>query len=859
MKKFLTVLLVVVMLAAGVNAAFEKVNTYSNNFSDVKDSNWFYENVKTAYELGFMNGKSEGAFDPNGNVTVAEGITMAARLHSIYYGTDIESTTAAASEFRFDFDNLDNVGFNHAVGEVKDGILIAKPDKPNAAGNYDPGIILKNMLLDTRRYNKMKVRMRRDALPNTDPSKARLETMEIFFGTTNDPKFDANKVIFHRPAADAKLEEWYDIEIDFSAHKFWQTELSSIRFDPTNNNGVYYIDYIVLYEDANSANKKWYDKYVDYALANGIIQKAQYDNDEFSRNITRSEICDLFATALPEEYFGAINDIKGIPDVLRDTKNADVYLMLYKAGVLLGSDEKGTFNAASDIRRSEIAAIINRVALPENRVKGTIPADWAQQGNEYDIEFADENGLSNIVIGDAEGEIKNGALVLKPTDRGEQLKPRFDPKITVKNINVDASKYSKLKVRMKIEYIGDINYKTFDFYFATDTDEGFSEKKAAHQDFREFSYIDPAGWYVMELDLGLNPNWNGNITSFRFDPANTNGIFTIDYIRLANGDPLRDASHEILINEGYTATRLMQDEAFERGFYISHNEQKGDHTYGMWQDYCETDEKPLWMVVPIWNTQDLVEHRDTTTDKYTLADDKGINTVKYNPEEKSISLRLNATKIYEGKPHIKDDKSTPDVDEGNYTWWPHLLLEQNRTWCAFDKKRNTAASDRMFLELDARINDFKPTTNPEGTNICDFLIYFYLQTDKAPGQRIWFGMQVFTGANLTMPVGKTGWSPDSGANQYMYGIRMATLYNGMQNSFNPEVGKILMNEWKHIRLDVTPHIDTAIAWANRDNIFGVQVSKEDMYFSGVNIGYEVHGNFDCEVEFKNFNMVAYNK
>ena len=37
------------------------------------------------------------------------------------------------------------------------------------------------------------------------------------------------------------------------------------------------------------------------------------------------------------------------------------------------------------------------------------------------------------------------------------------------------------------------------------------------------------------------------------------------------------------------------------------------------------------------------------------------------------------------------------------------------------------------------------------------------------------------------------------------------------------------------------------------------VPKEDMYFDGVNIGYEIHGNYDCTVEFKNFNMVAYNK
>ena len=42
MKKILTVVLASLMLAAGANAAFERVNTYSDDFSDVTEKNWFY-------------------------------------------------------------------------------------------------------------------------------------------------------------------------------------------------------------------------------------------------------------------------------------------------------------------------------------------------------------------------------------------------------------------------------------------------------------------------------------------------------------------------------------------------------------------------------------------------------------------------------------------------------------------------------------------------------------------------------------------------------------------------------------------------------------------------------------------------
>lgn len=65
------------------------VKVYSNDFSDVKTRDWFYSNVIAAYELGLMKGTARGAFSPNNNVTIAETVTLAARLHSIYHtGSD---------------------------------------------------------------------------------------------------------------------------------------------------------------------------------------------------------------------------------------------------------------------------------------------------------------------------------------------------------------------------------------------------------------------------------------------------------------------------------------------------------------------------------------------------------------------------------------------------------------------------------------------------------------------------------------------------------------------------------------------------------------------------------------------------
>lgn len=59
---------------------------YDNGlFEDVDSSQWFGENVAVAYELGLMKGTGAGSFSPNSNVTLAEAVTLAARIHSIYF------------------------------------------------------------------------------------------------------------------------------------------------------------------------------------------------------------------------------------------------------------------------------------------------------------------------------------------------------------------------------------------------------------------------------------------------------------------------------------------------------------------------------------------------------------------------------------------------------------------------------------------------------------------------------------------------------------------------------------------------------------------------------------------------------
>lgn len=64
-------------------------NYISGQFTDVPQSSWYYEGVRTAYEYGLMSGVGNASFNPSGNLTVAEAISIACRIHNLYYGNNV--------------------------------------------------------------------------------------------------------------------------------------------------------------------------------------------------------------------------------------------------------------------------------------------------------------------------------------------------------------------------------------------------------------------------------------------------------------------------------------------------------------------------------------------------------------------------------------------------------------------------------------------------------------------------------------------------------------------------------------------------------------------------------------------------
>ena len=155
----------------------------------------------------------------------------------------------------------------------------------------------------------------------------------------------------------------------------------------------------------------WYKPYVDYAVAHGFCKQGQFD--DYDRPIKRYEIAELLADVCGE--LPVINEVDGIYDV-----PSEKVLSLYRAGILGGNDEYGTFAPTTSLKRCEIAAMAVRVADETRRVKRTfLPLSARRYGDAYSIvenvSSYGPNGLANGWNSDTRFDLANANGLQKMT------------------------------------------------------------------------------------------------------------------------------------------------------------------------------------------------------------------------------------------------------------------------------------------------------------------------------------------------------------------------------------------------------------------------------------------------------------
>ena len=148
----------------------------------------------------------------------------------------------------------------------------------------------------------------------------------------------------------------------------------------------------------------WWQVYADYCLENSIMEDVFHD---YSNAISRAQFAVLLAAALPDEVLSEMNAIadEAIPDVhVSDSYGPAVY-KLYRAGVFTGTDSTGAFHPNTNIRRSEVAAVITRMVRVSERKSVTLGTSSGSVLTAEQVYAKCAPSVFSMITYDANGEI----------------------------------------------------------------------------------------------------------------------------------------------------------------------------------------------------------------------------------------------------------------------------------------------------------------------------------------------------------------------------------------------------------------------------------------------------------------------
>ena len=345
MKRILGIILMAVFLSAlsipcGATGTETTTSRDYPGFSDVAEGSASYEAIKLCYERGLMNGTSDTAFNPQGKLTVAQLVVLAARLYDLQSGGDgtIPPDLPDMSQPYLRF--LD-----------EDGGLIASYPAGELPHSYTGGM---------NPYFCLSLEEEDDSLPETC-------RLEIGFEGYNHIRTYQG------------LRQSYHSEPGTMTQGFQGTGYCFEDFDDPDGNSLFWYNATNF---TRLASAWWYpalvyltsenkadlisDLLAPLAGENGIE-----DYDALTRFSSDSARRDMFAwlvSAVAGEL-DILNETVTVPDVNEETPKAQRILNLYQAGVLTGVDQAGSFGGDKELTRAQAAIMMARVLEPSLRVR----------------------------------------------------------------------------------------------------------------------------------------------------------------------------------------------------------------------------------------------------------------------------------------------------------------------------------------------------------------------------------------------------------------------------------------------------------------------------------------------------------
>lgn len=341
MKRHSCLLLSALLMAALTlpAAAVTKVRGYPG-FADIPSTEDPYFNaVSTCYEAGLMNGTSETTFEPQGNLSIAQLVVLAARLYNIQQGGKGEIPALPTEAM------------------MKTSCLRFYDDGGTLLKSFRPGDMVTFNALGDGLFLSLSETPDDPALPETC-------TMEVGLEGYGTPRRYEGARESYTPLPGVMTQGFSGTGYRFLDENAAAATMFFLGFDQ---------------ELADRLNGAWWFPAAFYLASEGcfnlsgdLIYRANPKHEEDYDPLTgfRAPASRAFFAWLVDAVTGelpALNEAVSIPDVTEETPDAEAILRLYRAGVLTGVDAAGNFKGSAPLTRGQAAILLSRVIEPTAR------------------------------------------------------------------------------------------------------------------------------------------------------------------------------------------------------------------------------------------------------------------------------------------------------------------------------------------------------------------------------------------------------------------------------------------------------------------------------------------------------------
>ncbi len=262
--------------------------------------------------------------------------------------------------------------------------------------------------------------------------------------------------------------------------------------------------------------------------------------------------------------------------------------------------------------------------------------------------------------------------------------------------------------------------------------------------------------------------------------------------------------------------------------------------------YGGATDSPVWRLAQ-WDTGPCLVENRIPSDPTVITDGMG-RSFGYDPEQNVMTIELDTSLYYHGKPAVQGD------------YWPHLLVEQDnfsQSMTSKEMKYLSCDADRIILSMDIRLMEFVETPiEGDWVRAAQFLMYFYVKgTDTH--DFCWFGVQLFDNrADRTSHyIGYDGGKADS-SGAMIYSIGSKYVYRNSGRTLYKNKMPDTSGEWVHVEIDLKPYLEDMLEKGLEDGYFTVG-SLSELYISGMNVGWETIATFYHTMEIRDLQLVSY--